>query len=531
MNKLKPYSFSPYNLLFLCLLSLAGCGTNPVTGKTELQLVSETQEVNIGRENYVPAQQSQGGPYAVDKELTRYVSAVGQKIAKVSDRPELPFEFVVLNNPVPNAWALPGGKIAVNRGLLLELNNEAELAAVLGHEIVHAAARHGAKSMERGILLNAGIVGLGVAASGTDNADLMVGAAKLGSQLISQKYGRDAELEADKYGMKYMAKAGYDPWAAVELQKTFVKLSKGQKSSWLDGLFASHPPSQERVDANIKTAKQLNTHGVGNRDIYQQKIARLKKDEPAYEKYEDAKLALKSGDTQKTLSLLDEAIAIEPREGLFYALKGDVYYHNKDFQQAEQAFNKAVDLNHQYFLFYLERGLAREKLRQYPAARTDIEKSVNLLPTAPAYYALGNIALDNNNVNVAKQNYAKAAQSDSAIGRQSAAAYARLDLPANPAKYFAYQGSVNGAGSVIVTIKNQSPLAVNNLEVVTALYTEQGAQVFTKRYTFAKAIAAGASVSVDTGVAANVLGKNGNIKVDVTRAAIAEPASPPSTGN
>ena len=86
----------------------------------------------------------------IDPELTKYVNEVGQRLAAVSDR-KLPYEFVVINNSVPNAWALPGGKIAVHRGLLIELNSEAELAAVLGHEIVHAAARHGAKGMERGI--------------------------------------------------------------------------------------------------------------------------------------------------------------------------------------------------------------------------------------------------------------------------------------------------------------------------------------------------------------------------------------------
>ena len=214
------------------------------------------------------------------------------KVRKLASARKITYEFVVLNNSVPNAWALPGGKIAVNRGLLLELNNEAELAAVLGHEIVHAAARHGAKSMERGMLLNVSIVGLGIATSGEDNAELIVGAAALGSQLVNQKYGRDAELESDFYGMKYMAKAGYDPAAAIQLQETFVRLSQGHQSNWLEGLFASHPPSQERVNANKATAKKLGVKGVLNGKIYQQKIAHLKKTAPAYEKYAQAQKAL-----------------------------------------------------------------------------------------------------------------------------------------------------------------------------------------------------------------------------------------------
>jgi predicted Zn-dependent protease len=133
--------------------ALAGCVINPVTGDRELALVSADQELAIGEQQYLPSQQMQGGDYTLDPALTNYVEGVGQKVAAVSDR-ALPYEFVVLNSSVPNAWALPGGKIAVNRGLLMELQSEAELAAVLGHEIVHAAARHGALAM-RGMLLSA----------------------------------------------------------------------------------------------------------------------------------------------------------------------------------------------------------------------------------------------------------------------------------------------------------------------------------------------------------------------------------------
>ncbi|MEO1320142.1 MAG: M48 family metalloprotease, partial [Pseudomonadota bacterium] len=114
-------------------LALTGCVTNPVTGRSELTIISAQQEVAMGANAYAPMQQSQGGQFRLDPAVGEYVARVGQKMADVSDR-DLPYEFVVLNNGVPNAWALPGGKIAINRGLLLEMNSEAELAAVLGHE-------------------------------------------------------------------------------------------------------------------------------------------------------------------------------------------------------------------------------------------------------------------------------------------------------------------------------------------------------------------------------------------------------------
>ena len=146
----------------LILGSLAGCATNPVTERNEMAFVGESTEIAIGQQQYLPSQQAQGGIYLADESLTRYVSEVDARLADVSDR-QLPYEFVVLNESTPNAWALPGGKTAVNRGLLLALNNEAELAAVLGHEIVHSAARHGAQAMQRGTLLQGAILATSLA--------------------------------------------------------------------------------------------------------------------------------------------------------------------------------------------------------------------------------------------------------------------------------------------------------------------------------------------------------------------------------
>ena len=251
------------NLIFvICAGLLAGCSVNPVTGERDLMLVSGEQDLATGEQMYVPMQQSQGGVYDVDPVLTEYVSAVGMKVANQSGV-DLPYEFVVLNNSVPNAWALPGGKIAINRGLLTEMSSEAELAAVLGHEVTHAAARHSAQQQSRGMLTQGLVVATTIAASDSGYGDLAAMGAGLAGQLTLMKYGREAELESDKYGMRYMSKAGYDPQGAVTLQETFVRLSEGRQSDWLSGLFASHPPSRERVEANRATAAGLAAGGRG----------------------------------------------------------------------------------------------------------------------------------------------------------------------------------------------------------------------------------------------------------------------------
>ena len=187
------------SILWPVLLSatLVACGINPVTKQREFQFVSQDKEIQIGQQNYSPARQSQGGDYILDTELTRYVQQVGQKLAAVSDRPDLPYEFVVLNDSVPNAWAMPGGKIAFNRGLLYELHSEAELAAVLGHEIVHAAARHGAQGMERGMFMQGAMLAVGLATRDSNYANLVVGGAQLGGQRVQHAHRRGGQSSLD----------------------------------------------------------------------------------------------------------------------------------------------------------------------------------------------------------------------------------------------------------------------------------------------------------------------------------------------
>lgn len=264
-------------LFLLPLLTLLiGCAVNPVTGSKELVLIDERQEVAIGSEIFLKMQEQEGGRYTKNKEVSAYVQRVGEKLAAVSDRPNLPYEFVVLNNPIPNAWTLPGGKIAINTGLLSELESEAELAAVLSHEIVHAAARHGAQQLQSGLLIGTAAQ-IGAETIGRESEDLL----NVGCQLVMLKYSRDKEFEADKYGIRYMAAAGYDVQAAVTLQEKFLALSQNENPNWLQGLFRTHPPSKERIKANRRTAKKYPPGGTTGQETYQKQVVKkLKKTNP-----------------------------------------------------------------------------------------------------------------------------------------------------------------------------------------------------------------------------------------------------------
>jgi len=450
-------------LLFSCLI-LSGCAINPVTGEQELSLISENQEINIGRENYGPSRQMQGGDYTLNPELSSYVNEIGQRLAAVSDR-QLPYEFTVLNNSTPNAWALPGGKIAVNRGLLLELNNEAELAAVLGHEIVHAAARHGAQQMERGMLLQGALIATSVAVQGNEYGKLVVGGAQVAAGLIHTKYGRDDELEADYYGMQYMARAGYDPMAAVKLQETFVRLNEKQSYNWLAGLFASHPPSIERVEANRATAASLPQGGTLGKQQYVERIASLKKDIEGYASYAKGREALEKGDTTQALALAQEAIQVEPREGHFYALRGDVHYKEKRYDQAVADYTRAIDLNRNYFYYYLQRGLTKKKMNRPQEANADLQASTKLLPTATAYNSLGELELAAGAPQKARQYFQEAASSDSPAGREAGLSLLRLDFPENAGNYIQFQLGLNQEGYVFARVYNRAPLSLANLQL------------------------------------------------------------------
>jgi beta-barrel assembly-enhancing protease len=466
--------------LFALCAVLAGCGVNPVTGKKEIQFVSEAQELQIGAQNYSPTRQSEGGDLTVLPELTTYVSSIGQKLAAVADR-KLPYEFVVLNNSVPNAWALPGGKIAVNRGLLTELQNEAELAAVLGHEIVHAAARHGAKAQERGTLMQAGLAAatIGAAIGGVDNnlAGMMIQGAGVGAQMIQMKYGRDQELEADHYGMKYMKLAGYDPEGAVTLQETFVRLSEAggaKQHSWMEGLFASHPPSTERVERNKQAATELGRGGEIRADQYQAAIKPLRDMKPAYDKYDQAVAAARKKDFATAKSLANEAVKAVPKEGRFHELLGELELAEKQPKDAIPHYEKAMALNPGYFGSYLGAGVAQMQLGDKAKAEQLLTKSAELLPTAPAAYFLGNIARDRGDANKARQYYQAAASSDSAIGKAAAAEFMKMDLPQNPGNYVATAGQLDAQGQVIVVVQNRSPVPLNAIQVTPVLIDGTG---------------------------------------------------------
>ncbi|HBX57333.1 M48 family metalloprotease [Pseudomonas sp. UBA2684] len=261
-------------LVLLVLGQLGGCAVNPATGRSNFVMMSEQQELDLGR-RYNQEIIKQYPRYA-DEKLQAYVQQIGERVAKHSHRSQLNYQFTVVDSPDINAFALPGGYIYIHRGLLAYLNSEAELAAVLGHEVGHVTARHSVQQQSQssawGILGQAVAIGTGVGAA----ADLTNA---LGSAFVSG-YGRDMELEADGLGAQYLARSGYDPQAMIEVVKVLknqevfardqaAKRGQAQPAAGYHGLFDTHPDNDRRLQEVLGPARALATgQQEVNREVF-----------------------------------------------------------------------------------------------------------------------------------------------------------------------------------------------------------------------------------------------------------------------
>lgn len=244
----------------LLFMALSACAQNPVSGNQDFVLLGVDSEIAIGRTNH-PKIIEQYGRYN-DELLQAYVQSVGEKLASVSHRPELLYRFTVLDSPVINAFALPGGYIYITRGLMAYLNSEAELAAVLGHEIGHVTARHGVRQQSASQAANLGytigsILFPELRAAPSQNLFNILGGALLSG------YGREHELESDGLGAEYLARAGYEPKAMIDVirvlkdQETFSAAEaqkQGREAQGYHGLFASHPDNDTRLHEVVAAA-------------------------------------------------------------------------------------------------------------------------------------------------------------------------------------------------------------------------------------------------------------------------------------
>ncbi len=250
---------------FLLLTVTVACAVNPATGRRELMLVSESQEIQMGRDSDPQVVAAYG--LVDDPQLQEYVSDIGQRMARISERPDLPWSFKVVDESVVNAFALPGGFIYVTRGILAHFNNEAELAGVLGHEIGHVTARHSASQMSRQQLQQVALVG-GMIAS--ERFREYGGVAAAGLQLMNLSYSRDDELQSDRLGVRYMSQTGYDVDELIGVFEMLATVSGSAEGARAPEWQLTHPYPENREDQirNEIVTTGVSREGTVGRDRY-----------------------------------------------------------------------------------------------------------------------------------------------------------------------------------------------------------------------------------------------------------------------
>jgi predicted Zn-dependent protease len=294
-----------------------GCAINPVTGKKQFMLLSEADERRIDRKNS-PHQFSADYGAVQDTSLLDYVQGVGESIAKRTQRPGLPYRFVPLNAVYINAYAFPWGSIGITRGILLKLESEAALAALIGHELGHVNARHTAQQMSKSLLSSLALAGIASAAGGMGDRSerIAAGLGQFATGALLASYSRENEREADSLALTYMVRAGYSPQGHIQLMDMLRSLSK-HKSSAIELLFSTHPMSEERYLSSIKAVEKLppSTRDLPlYRERYMDNTANLRSMGPAIDRMQRGESLLSDGKYAEAQMLFKEALNLAPRD-------------------------------------------------------------------------------------------------------------------------------------------------------------------------------------------------------------------------
>lgn len=390
MNIDRGNAISRRDFLWLTFMSatglLVGCATNPVTGKSQLMLMSEKDEIGIDKK-HSPHQFSNDYGVVQDKRLNDYIRKTGKMMVPHTHRPQMPYAFQAVNATYVNAYAFPGGSIAATRGILLTMESEAELAALLGHELGHVNARHTAEQMSKGTLTQVFMVGVAIAAStqGKEWGQLAQVAGMVGGSALLAKYSRDNEREADALGMEYMVKSRYSPQGMVDLMDMLKGLSK-HKPGLSQTLFATHPMSTERYNTTIKrvAAKYSADHDNPiHRERYMDMTASLREIKGAIEKMQKAEIALAKKKFPQAEDHLGQALKMAPNDYAGLVMMSKCLMAQNKNDQAQRYADKAKKIYPQEAQAHHFSGLAAIRQRRYDAALEGFSSYDRLLPGNP----------------------------------------------------------------------------------------------------------------------------------------------------
>lgn len=392
-------------ILFLSFLFLYSCATNPVTGKKEFVIISEAQEVELGRRwypNILWGAEGGGGEYK-DEELKSYLKALVLEIHRVSHRPNLPIEFVIQNSSVPNAWAIPG-YVAITRGLLCALQSEAQFVYVMGHEIGHISSRHSVSQISKSFLADLFLKAAAYAIAGKPYSDFALFAGSLGTNLLLLKYSREDELEADRLGIEYMAKLGYDPKEAISAHRNLINAFNDymkthgrefQEGGLLSDLFSTHPRASVRIEELRAFGERVSLpylRGDGiNREVFESKLKKIRWVHRLYVDYYDrALIAFRRGKVDEAERLIRIALNEKPDEASFLTLLGFINLKKGKIVDAERSFLEALKIDPDYQIAKRGLGIVRYEKGEYSRASDILYQALRDYPEdLTSHYFLG----------------------------------------------------------------------------------------------------------------------------------------------
>lgn len=378
---------------------LTGCMTkDPVTGERGFVLMSEQQEIAIDKKN-APHQFSSDYGVSQDKALNQYLDSVGKNIAQTSHRPHMPYNFQVVNATYVNAYAFPGGSIAATRGILLEMDNEAELAALIGHEVAHVNARHTAERATRSQIAGVIATAATVITSQSDYSEyteIVNSLGGMGAGALLSRYSRDNEREADSLGLQYMVQSGQNPQGMVGLME-MLNGTKHSEPNIIERMFSSHPMSSERYKTAVEqVSKQYGAEKNRplNKERYMDHTAGLRKIKASIKGIQAAENEMNKGNFSAAESLFNTALRQAPDDycGLVMSAKcqlsqDKLEHANRLLEQAQSIYPKEAQAVHLS-------GVTQLKLGQNESAFNQFHRYEKQMPGNPNSVFFQAVALE-----------------------------------------------------------------------------------------------------------------------------------------
>ncbi len=482
-------------IFFIGLLSACGTGNRPPTTAQPLP-IEQTNPSSEAQFEYLL--QFSGGRYVAEPALNEYLSAIGGRLTRLAGYKVLENQFAVVNSHRVDAWVSSEGRVAISLGMLTALGNEAELAALLGHLLAHAAQQHSATAIARGITITPTLL---TQKAEHPDAQYIVGAglAVLAEQTI--RYNPITEQKADYAAIITMVKAGYDPQAAVNLQLKKSVDGEGR----LHHLNHYDPPNRQRLVASRQHAHNHPAGLMMAERSYQEVLEKLSPYEKAYKQQPRLQQLLNQGKAEAAYTLAQELILAAPREGRFYALKGDALQQMGKMGDAIVAYNQALRDDPLYFAYHLRLAELHMAQQDSVAAQAALRNSIQHLPTAKGYLWLAQLAEQQGDLIQAHEYYQRAARSNTPLGEEAEKERQRIDFAQNPNRYIhiKHQRVASDKLRLFVTNTNPYPTQIESL----LLEAEQ-----TYRIRLDQRVPAQSSIS--STVTINELGKIESITVD-----------------